>query len=89
LRRSGRRQADLKAGESIDGIGGFCTYGLIENGTTARGMAALPIGLSDGCTLRRKLLKDSVLSFENVEAHWDPLIESLRPVIANGKLMPP
>jgi predicted homoserine dehydrogenase-like protein len=68
---------DLKAGESLDGIGGFCTYGLIENAATARRIAALPIGLSEGCTLRRNLLKDSVLSFGDVEAHWDPLIESL------------
>src|SRR6516162_1697230 len=40
---------DLKAGEVLDGIGGFCTYGLIENTTTARSADALPIGLSEGC----------------------------------------
>ena len=40
---------DLKAGERLDGIGGFCTYGLIDNALAARAAAALPIGLSEGC----------------------------------------
>ena len=35
---------DLKAGERLDGIGGFCSYGLIDNAAAARAVAALPIG---------------------------------------------
>ena len=31
---------DLKAGERLDGIGGFCAYGLIDNAAAARAMAA-------------------------------------------------
>jgi predicted homoserine dehydrogenase-like protein len=58
---------DLTAGERLDGIGGFCTYGLIENATTARAAAALPIGLSDGCVLRHDVAKDRMLSFDDVE----------------------
>ena len=30
-------------------------------------MAALPIGLSEGCVLRRNISKDDVLSFDDVE----------------------
>ncbi len=59
---------DLKAGERLDGIGGFCIYGLIDNTESARGMKALPIGLSEGCVLRRSLPRDSVISFDDVEA---------------------
>jgi predicted homoserine dehydrogenase-like protein len=59
---------DLKAGERLDGIGGFCTYGLVDNATAARNMAALPIGLSEGCVLGRDVSKDDVLSFNDVEA---------------------
>ena len=59
---------DLKAGEHLDGIGGFCTYGLIDNAAAARAMAALPIGLSEGCVLRRDVSKDDVLSFDDVDA---------------------
>jgi predicted homoserine dehydrogenase-like protein len=68
---------DLKAGEVLDGIGGFCTYGLIENTTTARSADALPIGLSEGCILRRDIPKDSVVSFADVDAFPDALIHAL------------
>jgi predicted homoserine dehydrogenase-like protein len=70
-------KCDLKAGEPLDGIGGFCTYGLIDNTSAARGMAALPIGLSEGCVLRRDVSKDSVLSFHDLEAQPDGLVWSL------------
>ena len=68
---------DLKAGERLDGIGGFCTYGLIDNASAARGMAALPIGLSDGRVLRRDITKDQVLSFEDVDAIPGGIVEKL------------
>ena len=57
---------DLKAGERLDGIGGFSAYGLIDNTSTARAAGALPIGLSEGCVLRRDVLKDDVVSFNDV-----------------------
>src|SRR5262249_47387549 len=44
---------DLKAGERLDGVGGFCSYGLIDNRAAARAVGALPIGLSEDCVLRR------------------------------------
>ena len=68
---------DLKAGESLDGIGGFCTYGLIENRAAARSGGAVPIGLSEGCILRREVAKDSVISFDDVEALPEDLVYSL------------
>ncbi|MFY9856106.1 MAG: SAF domain-containing protein [Terracidiphilus sp.] len=68
---------DLKAGERLDGIGGFCTYGLIDNVSSARDMAALPIGLSDGLKLRRDIAKDDVLSLNDVEAMPGGIVESL------------
>ncbi len=68
---------DLKAGERLDGIGGFCTYGLIDNAPAARGVAALPIGLSEGCVLQRHILKDEVLAFEDVESPRGRLVETL------------
>jgi predicted homoserine dehydrogenase-like protein len=69
---------DLKAGERLDGVGGFCTYGLIENTATARMAAALPIGLSEGCVLLRDMPKDAMLSFDDVQQPTrDPLIEQL------------
>jgi len=68
---------DLRAGECLDGIGGFCAYGLIDNAAAARAAAALPIGLSEGCVLRRAVSKDEVLSFDDVDSPPGRLIESL------------
>jgi predicted homoserine dehydrogenase-like protein len=68
---------DLQAGERLDGIGGFCAYGLIENATAARARTALPIGLSEGCVLRRDVPKDTALSFQDVAARPDGLVEQL------------
>jgi predicted homoserine dehydrogenase-like protein len=58
---------DLQAGEQIDGLGGYMTYGLAENAPTARAQNLLPIGLAEGCTLKRALSRDAVLTFADVE----------------------
>jgi predicted homoserine dehydrogenase-like protein len=57
---------DLRAGERIDGIGGFCVYGLIENAPAARQAEALPMGLCEGSTLRRDVPCDTVLTTNDV-----------------------
>ena len=68
---------DLKAGERLDGIGGFCTYGLIDNTVSARAGDALPIGLSEGRILRRDVPKDQVVSFKDVIARPAGFAEAL------------
>ena len=57
---------DLKAGEVIDGLGGYMSYGLAENAPTSRAQNLLPIGLAEGCRLLRDLPRDAVLRFEDV-----------------------
>jgi predicted homoserine dehydrogenase-like protein len=68
---------DLKAGEQLDGIGGFHTYGLIDTASSARSMNALPIGLSEGCIVKRDVRKDSVVSFDDVDRPDGGLVEKL------------
>jgi predicted homoserine dehydrogenase-like protein len=68
---------DLKAGERLDGIGGFSSYGLIDNTTAARTAAALPIALSESCVMRHDVSKDHVLTFEDVEVPAGRLTEAL------------
>jgi predicted homoserine dehydrogenase-like protein len=65
---------DLKSGETLDGVGGFCTYGLIENRSAARDLRALPIGLSEGRVLRRDVAKDEVLSLDDIHPATETLI---------------
>jgi predicted homoserine dehydrogenase-like protein len=68
---------DLKAGERLDGVGGFCAYGLIDNATEARAVAALPIGLSAGCVMRRDVSKDAVVTFDDVDTPPAGIVEAL------------
>ncbi len=58
---------DLKAGTRLDGVGGFCAYGLIDNHATARATNALPIALSEDCVLIRDIRKDAVVGFDDVK----------------------
>ncbi len=57
---------DLSAGDRIDGIGGYCVYGLIENRGAARRAEALPMGLCEGAVLRRSIARDEVLTWGDV-----------------------
>jgi predicted homoserine dehydrogenase-like protein len=68
---------DLKAGERLDGIGGFCVYGLIDNSAAARAHVSLPIALSEGCLMRHDVSKDQVLTFADVAAPAERLTEAL------------
>ena len=68
---------DLKAGECLDGIGGFCTYGLVDNTHAARALNALPIALSEGCVLRRSLAKDDTITFDDVEGVPGGIVQDL------------
>ena len=58
---------DLRPGERLDGVGGFCAYGLIENAAAARAADALPIALSEGCIMRRAVSKDGVVTATDVQ----------------------
>jgi len=68
---------DLRAGERLDGVGGFCAYGLIDNHAAARAMNALPIAMSDDCVLLRDVAKDQVISFDDVQSPPRRLVDDL------------
>ena len=69
---------DLKAGEILDGIGGFACYTLIENYDVARQLEALPMGVSEGCKLKRNVAKDEVVTYADVELPEGRLCDKLR-----------
>jgi hypothetical protein len=50
---------DLKAGEVIDGLGGFMTYGECENVWVSGPEDLLPMGVAEGCRLVRDVPKDT------------------------------
>ncbi len=69
---------DLKAGETLDGIGGFCTYGNIENADGAMARGSLPMGLSHGCVVKRDLPRDHILTYADVQMPEARLADRLR-----------
>jgi predicted homoserine dehydrogenase-like protein len=57
----------LRAGEKLDGIGGFLSYGTIDNTDVCARENLLPMGLSEGCILKRDLPIDAAITFDDVE----------------------
>ncbi len=69
---------DLKAGETLDGIGYYMTYGQCENSDIVQQQNLLPIGLAERCRLKRDISKDQVLTYEDVELPEGRLCDQLR-----------
>lgn len=69
---------DLKAGETLDGIGFYLTYGVGENADVAQRERLLPMGLSEGCTLTRDVPKDARITYDDVTLPAGRLIDKLR-----------
>lgn len=57
---------DLVKGETLDGIGGYCSYGQIENLGDPLLDPGIPICLSDGMVLNTEVPKDQRLSLSDV-----------------------
>jgi predicted homoserine dehydrogenase-like protein len=58
---------DLKKGETLDGLGGFSCYGLIENCIENKINAGLPICLAEDVVLKRDIPKDKKIHLEDIE----------------------
>jgi predicted homoserine dehydrogenase-like protein len=69
---------DLKAGEVLDGIGEYMTYGQCENADVVLAQRLLPMGLAEGCRLQRDLPKDAVLTYDDVDLPQGRLCDELR-----------
>jgi predicted homoserine dehydrogenase-like protein len=69
---------DLKNGQVLDGIGGFDCYGMIENSDTTLKENFLPMGLAEGCRLKRDVARDDVIRYEDVLLPEGRLCDSLR-----------
>ncbi len=69
---------ELKAGEVLDDIGHYMSYGLCENADITRSENLLPIGVAPGCKLLRDVPKDQVLTYDDVQLPPDRLVDQLR-----------
>jgi predicted homoserine dehydrogenase-like protein len=69
---------DLKAGQVLDGMGYYMTYGLGENSDMVKADRLLPIGLAEGCRLLRDIPKDQVLTYQDIKLPDGRLCDKLR-----------
>jgi predicted homoserine dehydrogenase-like protein len=66
---------DLKAGETLDGIGGYAFYGLAENAVDSTAAGHVPVAIADGSTMIRDVEKDELLRMDDIRVPADRLIE--------------
>jgi predicted homoserine dehydrogenase-like protein len=69
---------DLKAGEVLDGMGGFTCYGLVDRYEVCRRENTLPIAVSLDCRLKRDIAKDQPITYDDVDLPPDRLVDRLR-----------
>lgn len=69
---------DLSEGDVLDSIGGYTCYGQCEKAEVVYSQKLLPIGLIDGCKLRKPVAKDATLSYNDVILPEDRLCDRLR-----------
>lgn len=69
---------DLKANETLDGIGGFMAYGQAENYEISKAENLMPISLLEGCKLKCDVKKDTVITYDDVEIPEGRLVDKLR-----------
>jgi predicted homoserine dehydrogenase-like protein len=74
-----RAKRDLRAGETLDGEGGYCAYGALTPVSGSDGAGGLPIGLSNGGVLRHDVPRGSLIGIDDVELHpGSALLSELR-----------
>ncbi|HHV21871.1 MAG TPA: NAD(P)-dependent oxidoreductase [Propionibacterium sp.] len=69
---------DLKAGETLDGIGGYTYFGECRPAARQRTENMLPLGLAEGAVLTRDVATDEVISYADVTLPDGKLAHQLR-----------
>jgi predicted homoserine dehydrogenase-like protein len=70
-------KTDLVPGDVISEFGGYHAYGVAENSEVIARDGLLPLGIALGCRVARPVLKDSVLSFGDVEIPPGRVVDAL------------
>lgn len=80
---------DMKAGEMLDGEGGYCVWGKLIPATRSLSLGALPIGLAQDVKLKRDITAGSVLSYADVEISAEDEIAAYRRAMEGANATPP
>ncbi len=68
----------LEAGETIDSLGGFAVYGMIESAAEARKQNLLPLGLAPGSVVKRSIEVGQPVTYDDVDVDDSQMIVHLR-----------
>ncbi|MBV7391497.1 NAD(P)-dependent oxidoreductase [Enterococcus sp. ALS3] len=70
---------DIKAGERIDGIGGYCVRGVLETHADMKKNGNVPIGLVGGSSVAKRDIKDGTfLTYDDIEIDESTTVYRLR-----------
>jgi predicted homoserine dehydrogenase-like protein len=69
---------NLKAGEILDGGGGYTVYGLVERAEVARNDGLLPLGFAHGIPVLRDIPRDAPIRQEDVRVDTRSFLYQLR-----------
>ena len=74
-----RAKIDLKAGQTIDGIGGYTTHGSIATAEESNAKGYVPFGLvTNKAVMKRDVKKGQLLTYDDIELDKSTLIYKLR-----------
>jgi predicted homoserine dehydrogenase-like protein len=68
----------LKPGDILDGEGGYTAYGLAEKAEIAREENLIPFGLAENIRVKRKISRDCVITYDDVELDERSFLLKLR-----------
>lgn len=69
---------DLRAGEQLDGGGGYTVVGQCEKASVAQVEGLLPLGLAERAVLRRAIAKGETIAYRDVELNEDSFVLKMR-----------
>jgi predicted homoserine dehydrogenase-like protein len=68
----------LTAGQTLDGLGGYDTYGVAEATPISRAERLLPMGVAEHCVLKHDVAQDTQLTYDDVTLPPGRLVDQLR-----------
>jgi len=74
-------KVDISRGSTIDGLGGYLTYGVAERADVASDESLLPIGVAEGCVTRCDIAVDQVIRYADVDLPPGRRVDELRDVV--------
>ena len=69
---------NLKAGEKLDGEGGYCARGKLVSSIESKNKKNLPLGLCDNAILKKDIKKDNIITLEDVELNLPEVVAEAR-----------